>query len=690
MSARPDSNNTLPHPIVALDVPQTELLRAQSNTEGEPSENPKPHAFVFKTSGVLRAPQDARRFQLEGCAGGGGGGGAGSAGESGGRGDDAADRRTDAGLVPGRLYVVLIAAGGVGGGGAGRPEDHGRGGVDGGYGVVTDGDHFVSVLDDGAPAPVASGDPVPLSETSVIEVGPIAEHGRWAIVDVESGEVDNVVMAEQGFFNDGLVRQAVLERRIVREESGEARLEVRGKPAEPVYLRPNEPAAPGWVLRAGLDVRSELADRFEPGPPRRSPRVLVGARGGRGGISLGIPANPLRPSLRILALATEWFSKQGGLSTLNRDLCRALANDGHEVVCAVIGPSSREEQEEARACGVTLLDASNTSGKNVPLERCLFRPLPLVGGFRPDVIVGHGHVTGVAAKAQRDDSFSGAYRVHLLHTKPGEAEWYKANRSDTVVRVDANEGGERDLLSSAALAVGVGPRLHGEVRRLTHAVLGAPPTHELIPGLMGDNEERTLPPHLGCLILGRMEDGVLKGIDIAASGVRGALESRLDATLTVRGGEGEVAQTLRRQLSGILGDPNRLHLHPFDADGEVVRRDILCASVVLMPSRSEGFGLAAWEAMGLAVPVLVSDQSGVAELLRREVPAFSSELIVAVTGDHEQTYALWGERITAVLRDRERAFARAAELRAQLRARFTWSAAVRTLVERIRLLEPAA
>jgi glycosyltransferase involved in cell wall biosynthesis len=595
------------------------------------------------------------------------------------------------GLVPGRLYVVLIAAGGVGGGGATRPEDHGKGGVDGGYGVITDGELFAMVIDDAGAPPVAPVDRDRLSKvTPVIEVVPIGEQLRWAIVDAESGEVDNVVMAEQGFFNEALVRRAVLERRVVRDATGEAKLESRREPAAAVCLRSNEAAAPGWVLRAGVDVRSAVVDRFEPGPTGRSSRVLVGARGGRGAVSLGLPANLKRPSLRILAMATEWFSRHGGLSTLNRDLCRALADDGHEIVCAVIGPSSREEREEARACGVTLLDAKDTSGKNVPIERCLFRPLPLVGGFRPDVILGHGHVSGGAAKAQRDDSFVRAYRVHLLHTKPGESEWYKTNGSDTVGRVEANEGGERALLSSAALAVGVGPRLHSEVRRLIHAEVGPPPAHELVPGLMGDDENRTLPPGLGCLLLGRMEDRSLKGLDIAASAVRAALESDLDVTLSVRGACGALATTVRGELSAILGDPNRLLLHAFDADGEVVRRDILGASVVLMPSRSEGFGLVAWEAMGLAVPVLVSDQSGVAELLRREVPEFSSELIVSITGDDEQTYALWGARVAAVLRDRERAFARAAELRTQLRARFTWSAAVRTLVEKIRLLEPAA
>ena len=49
--------------------------------------------------------------------------------------------------------------------------------------------------------------------------------------------------------------------------------------------------------------------------------------------------------LSVLAVATEWESRHGGLSTFNRELCKALVSIGHTVMCLV--PSASESEVQA-------------------------------------------------------------------------------------------------------------------------------------------------------------------------------------------------------------------------------------------------------------------------------------------------------------------------------------------------------
>ena len=99
-----------------------------------------------------------------------------------------------------------------------------------------------------------------------------------------------------------------------------------------------------------------------------------------------------------------------------------------------------------------------------------------------------------------------------------------------------------------------------------------------------------------------------------------------------------------------------------------------------MPSRVEGFGLVGSEALSAGIPALVSDRSGLAQLMREVLPReCANRLIVPVRGDGGDT-ALWGHRIAAVMLDRGAAFANAAEARERMVAARTWAAAARALL----------
>ena len=124
---------------------------------------------------------------------------------------------------------------------------------------------------------------------------------------------------------------------------------------------------------------------------------------------------------------------------------------------------------------------------------------------------------------------------------------------------------------------------------------------------------------------------------------------------------------------------NHLHIREYSSDVDVVQRDMLSSALLLLPSRTEGFGLAALEAITLGIPVLVSDQSGLAETLHALVPAHAKNCVVHVSADMETDATAWERQMEFVFRDKPAAFARANELRT--RANLSWQEAVRDLIE---------
>jgi glycosyltransferase involved in cell wall biosynthesis len=108
------------------------------------------------------------------------------------------------------------------------------------------------------------------------------------------------------------------------------------------------------------------------------------------------------------------------------------------------------------------------------------------------------------------------------------------------------------------------------------------------------------------------------------------------------------------------------------------------SSLVLMPSRREGFGLVGLEAIVSGTPVLLSNQSGLAELLTEQLePELAARVVVGTTGDEANPgpdIDQWANAIEATLRNRGASFRDASGLLAALGHRLTWKSSVQSLL----------
>ena len=388
-------------------------------------------------------------------------------------------------------------------------------------------------------------------------------------------------------------------------------------------------------------------------------------------------ANPTARSW--LVVATEWFSRNGGLSTLNRLLCRELAAAGERVTCLVPAADVTERQAAA-ADGVSLVMAPPAPGKD-PLGGLWRRPV-LPFGFEPGAIIGHGRITGPAAKVLAEDQFPEARRLHFFHMAPDEIEWFKPHAEDDAAQRAEQRTVQELELAQGATAVAVGPRLYNRYSTDLHGqgqeLLRLDPGFDAVADPLA-----TVPPGnpIRVLMLGRLEDYELKGLDLAARAVADA-RHRHSIELWVRGAPDGTGEALRARMRKDARDPGLpVVVRYYTADVNALATDLRTASLVLMPSRSEGFGLVGLEAIIAGLPVLISGASGLAQLLEENLPRAEARLhVVAMSGDDEADVKAWVYGINRTLDDRRASFIRAGELRAKLAGSTTWARAARVLI----------
>jgi glycosyltransferase involved in cell wall biosynthesis len=306
------------------------------------------------------------------------------------------------------------------------------------------------------------------------------------------------------------------------------------------------------------------------------------------------------------------------------------------------------------------------------------------------MVIGHGRVTGPEALCLTEDFFPRAKRIQVVHVAPDELEWWKQDRADDAgVRAEVRTQLELDLAVGAYRTLTVGPLLHARMCRDLSVYGRVPEPVRLDPGFdCTDPDVRTPPPGgpVQILLMGRIEDYKIKGVELASRALARAMWLRGNGTpeieLLVRGAPPGQSTVLReRILKEIGGKAVRVTVRPFTTDESALRHDLARASLVLMPSWAESFGLVGLEAIIAGTPVFVSGQSGLGMLLSETVdPAGTAGPVVPVTQNLDEDVDRWGHRIAAVLDDRESAFTRAERLRRDLAAKWTWESAARNVL----------
>ena len=375
---------------------------------------------------------------------------------------------------------------------------------------------------------------------------------------------------------------------------------------------------------------------------------------------------------QVTILASEWGSSKGGLSTLNRELAIQLAKCSCIEVTFFLLKCSDEDKKAAASHGIRILEAARRPGYNEELDRLSFPPEYL----KIDVVVGHGVKLGHQAQVIRDSHK--CKWVQVVHTDAEELGMFKCYENPIATGEEKHHV-EVELCRMADFVVGVGPKLAEAFRKYLGFCKRHEDVFELIPGLFEDfsSVQQVLDERKECSVLvfgrGDAEDFKLKGFDIAAKSVAALSDTILVFVGAPHGKHEEIAKRFTD-----FGIPaKRLKVRGYIGSREDLKRLFCEVDLVLMPSRTEGFGLTGLEALSAGLPVLVSKKSGFGEALG-SVPCGSLFVI-----GHEDPSA-WAAAIECILnKDRKSRLREAKTVQDFYAERYSWSEQCKHLMEKM-------
>ena len=323
--------------------------------------------------------------------------------------------------------------------------------------------------------------------------------------------------------------------------------------------------------------------------------------------------------MNVTFLGCEWGSSAGGLSTINRELAIHLSNHSAVKVSLLVpeGACNFEEITEAHTYGITIVEAKRLAAFD-RLDWLSFPPHEHL----MDVVVGHGVKLGRQIPVIRHSArFSNCKWVQVVHTAPEDLSRYKCY-SDPISKGETKHESEVELCKLADLVVPVGPRLKEAYTSYLLRCRTDQDVLSITPGLFqrefGDLiQTRNEHAEFKVLLFGRGddEDFELKGYNIAAQAFTDRrLKNKPYHLFFVGAPEGKQEKVREKLLQREIAEA-QLTVRKFLQSREKLK-DLLCeADLAIMPSKSEGFGLVALEALSAGLPILVASKSGFAKAL---------------------------------------------------------------------------
>ena len=316
-------------------------------------------------------------------------------------------------------------------------------------------------------------------------------------------------------------------------------------------------------------------------------------------------------------MSSEWQSTKGGLLTINRELAIQLAKH-HNVEVSVYLPQCSEEDKRVAACqNVHLIKAGEMPGYD-PIDWLATIPKDHV----MDCVIGHGvHLGRQVPHIKRVHGH--CKWIQVVHTDPEELGMFKSY-ADPISKGEKKQQAEVKLCELADQVVAVGPKLAEAFSCYLRSFGKDQDVLNLTPGVFSEfadvkqatEERRTF----RVLVFGRgdSEDYHLKGYDIAAKAVAELKDMPQPYKLVFVGAPSGEEEKVKEMLlkEGIA--PSQLTVRSFK-EREQLFQQFSEADLAIMPSRTEGFGLAALEALSAGLPVLVSGNSGLGEALKKVV-----------------------------------------------------------------------
>ena len=362
------------------------------------------------------------------------------------------------------------------------------------------------------------------------------------------------------------------------------------------------------------------------------------------------------------------------MSTIKRELAIQLAKNEYVEVSMYLPLCSEEDKRAAAEFGVHLLKAKEEYGydsidwlASIPRDHSM------------DVVIAHGiHLGRMVPRIK--EFHPDCKWIQVVHTDLGELGMFMGSTDSTgAEKLKA----EVELCKLADQVVALGPKLTETFTRYLCSCGKGQDVINLTPGIFSEfacinhGAERRETFRVLVFGSGDSEDFRVKGHDIAARAVAKLKDEECSFKLVFLGASDSEQDKVKKRFLKEGISPGQLILRPAKERKQLAKQ-FYEADLVIMPSRTEGFGLTALEALSAGLPVLVSGNSGIGKALKK-VP-FGLNCVV-----NNEDPVKWEDAIKAVCR-RERSvrLKEAKLLRRSYAETYQWEGQCSTLVEKMR------
>ena len=374
--------------------------------------------------------------------------------------------------------------------------------------------------------------------------------------------------------------------------------------------------------------------------------------------------------MKILLLASEWQSKRDLLSTFSGELAIQLAKCSDVQVSVFVPGCNQEEKDAALMNHITLIQPTRRLGCDDETTWLYLPPIDLP----IDCVIGHGVVLGHPAQVIQENR--DCIWVQFVHTDPEELGMFKFYPC-AMSKAEMMHRDELTLCAMADLVVAVGSKVAETcgfyLRCIDKNVLS------FTPGIFSEfynvakNKQERGTFQVLVFVCGDAGDFSVKGFDIAAKAV-GRLK---DAHFIFVGVPGKKQDEVASHLKKCNIPPGCLRVNTCIETRECLKQLFSEVDLAIMPSRVEGFGITALEALSAGLPILVSCNSGFAEALKKV--QLGSQCVID-SDDAEE----WTDRITEVWsKDRELRLEEARDIRNNYGKKYSWERQCSVLVEKL-------
>ncbi|XP_067016236.1 uncharacterized protein [Acropora muricata] len=378
--------------------------------------------------------------------------------------------------------------------------------------------------------------------------------------------------------------------------------------------------------------------------------------------------------IKVTLLTCQWGSTKGGLSTMNRELAIQLAKDDSMEVCMYLPAFSDEDKKAAEKCKVHLLKAEEKPGYE-PIDWLASVPR----NHQMNVVIGHGIDLGKQVPHIKQSRPECKW-IQVVHTDPEENGMFKSP-DEAAAKGEKKHDDEMKLCQKADQIVAIGPKLADTYS----SVFEEEKVIDLTPGIFsespcikeGTKERKTF----NVFVFGRgdSEDFLLEGYDIAARAVAELKDEEPPVKLVFVGAPTGKKEEVKGMLLKTGISPRQFIVRSGKKRGQLAQQ-FNQADLVIMPSRTEGFGLAALEALSAGLPVLVSRNSGFRVALEK-VP-FGMNVVV-----NSEDPAEWAKAIRGVRsKPRNVRLKEASDLHKNYSEKYKWEEQCSGLIKKIREL----